>query len=80
MLNRLSNRLHKAAKGWLVFTLFLLDGLFMGLILPAGEKLLKNDSGGASALDLQFFYTPQKAYTVIAALGSMGALSTATSN
>ncbi|MFZ5912425.1 MAG: hypothetical protein ACOYYU_20665 [Chloroflexota bacterium] len=69
MMNRLSNRLHKAAKGWLVFTLFLLDGLFMGLVLPGGEALLKGGSGGAGPLDLQFFYTPQKAYAVIAAHG-----------
>ncbi|MFZ5821211.1 MAG: hypothetical protein ACOYYJ_15050 [Chloroflexota bacterium] len=72
MIKRLSNRLHKAAKGWLVFTLFLLDGLFMGLILPAGEKLMKNDSGGASALDLHFFYTPGKAYATLAAYGEYG--------
>lgn len=72
MLKRLSDMLHKAAKGWLVFVLFLLDGLFMGLILPAGETLLKGGSGGVGPLDLQFFYTPQKAYAVIAAHGEYG--------
>jgi len=72
MLKRLSDMLHKAARGWLVFTLFLLDGLFMGLILPGGEALLKGGSGGVGPLDLQFFYTPQKAYAVIAAHGEYG--------
>lgn len=72
MLLRLSDMLHKAAKGWVVFVLFLLDGLFMGLILPGSEALLQSDSDGVGPLDLFFFYTPEQAYAVVAAHGNAG--------
>lgn len=69
MLNRLSNKLQGWAKGWLVFILFLLDGTFMGFILPIAEALIKGDAGRPGPVDLQFFYTPDKAYGMIEAYG-----------
>lgn len=71
MLNRLSNMLYKAAKGWLMFVLFLLDGLFMGLILPAGEKLIKSETA-PGPLDLRFFSTPEITYSMVSAYGDYG--------
>ncbi len=69
MLNKLSNRLQRWAKGWLVFILFLLDAAFVGFILPIAEALMKGDAGGPGPIDLQFFYTPTKVYGMIEAYG-----------
>ena len=72
MLARLSHLLHKHAKGWPIFVLFLLDAAFMGFILPMAQALMKFDSGGPGPLDLQFFYTPANAYEMVAAYGDYG--------
>ena len=69
MLTRLSNTLQRWAKGWLVFILFLLDVAFVGFIMPIAAALMKGDAGGPGPLDLQFFYTPAKAYEMIASYG-----------
>ena len=69
MLNKLSGRLQAGAKGWLVFVLFVLDAAFMGFILPIAAALMKGDAGGPGPIDLQFFYTPDKAYGMIQAYG-----------
>lgn len=72
MIERLSNVLHRYAKGWLVLVLFLLDGAFMGFVMPIIGALMKGDSGGPGPLDLQFFYTPAKAYEMVASYGEYG--------
>jgi hypothetical protein len=73
MLNNISERFHKWAKGWLVIVLFILDTLFMGYILPASAAitaLLSNNS--VTPLDLMFFYTPAKAYEIVNKYGDAG--------
>ena len=65
MLIKLSNTLNKYAKGWLVFILFLLDGFFMGYVMPSIGTTM-NSTG---PIDLLFFYTPQTAYGMVAAYG-----------
>lgn len=72
MSTRLSHLLRRYAKGWLVLVLFLLDGLFMGLILPGAEARIKNASNGTGPIDLQFFYTPEKVYGMVASYGEAG--------
>jgi hypothetical protein len=72
MITTLSNKLQKYAKGWLIFVLFLLDGAFMGFILPMAEGLMKMDSGGPGPIDLQFFYTPAKVFSMIESYGEYG--------
>ncbi len=69
MLIKLSNTLQRWAKGWLVFILFLLDTVFALFILPIAAALMMGDAGGPGPLDLQFFYTPAKAYEIITAYG-----------
>ncbi len=72
MLTRLSETLHKYAKGWLMLVLFLLDGLFIGLIMPGLQKRMQAANPTAGPLDLMFFYTPDKAYSMIASYGDQG--------
>jgi len=44
----------------------------MGLILPAASARIEPWAGDAGALDLLFFYTPDKAYSLISAYGEPG--------
>jgi hypothetical protein len=66
---KLSETLRKYAKGRLIFVLFLLDGFISGFVLPKFEAFMRNNSGGAGPIDLMFFYTPEKAYSMVAAYG-----------
>lgn len=72
MLASLSNTLQRYAKGWIIFVLFALDALFMGFIMPIAGALMKGDAGGPGPIDLQFFYTPAKAYEMVASYGEYG--------
>jgi hypothetical protein len=63
---------YKSAKGWLVFVFFLLDGLFIGLIMPGLQKRMQAANPAAGPLDLMFFYTPEKAFSMIASYGDQG--------
>ena len=72
MLKKISGTFNAWAKGWLVIVLFVLDGFFVGLLLPVVEALLKSDSGGPGPIDLQFFYAPVKVFEMIAAYGPYG--------
>lgn len=72
MLPKISRTLHGFARGWLVFTLSLLDAVFMLIILPLGEALMKSDSGGPGSLDPLLFYTPAAAHQRLAAYGEYG--------
>jgi hypothetical protein len=72
MLTSLSNTLQMYARGWLIFILFLLDTAFIAFILPLAAALMKGDPGNKSPLDLQLFYTPARAYQMVASYGESG--------
>lgn len=72
MLITLSNTLQKYAKGWLILILLALDILFNAVILPRTQARLETSSGGTGPIDLQFFYTPEKVYGMVAAYGEAG--------
>ena len=65
MLTKLSTILQKYAKGPLVL-------LFVAFILPNTEAQMKATSGGVGPIDLQFFYTPEKVYSMVSAYGESG--------
>lgn len=72
MLNRISNRFHAWAKGWLVFVLMLLDMFFMGLVMPLVGGLMKSGTGLEQPLDLMFLATPDKMFAMIKHYGEFG--------
>jgi len=72
MLAKPSDLLRKYAKGWIIIILFLLDAAFMGFILPLASALMKGDAAGPGPIDLQFLYTPAKAYAMVASYGEYG--------
>ena len=69
MLKLLSHKLKKYAIGWLVFFLFLLDGFFIGYLMPSIGASMTNAPEKTGPIDLMFFYTPQTAYEMIASYG-----------
>ena len=69
MLRTLSHRLKKYATGWLVFLLFLLDGFFMGYLMPLIGASMTKTSPNTGPIDLMFFYTPHTVYEMIAKYG-----------
>lgn len=69
MLNRISSKFHAWAKGWLVFVLMLLDGFFMGFIMPLIGGLMKDGTGMQQPLDLQFFTPPEKMFAIVESYG-----------
>lgn len=72
MLAKLSNTLQRYARGWIIMLLFLLDAAFMGFIMPRAGASMKGGSGELGPLDLQLFYTPTKAYQMVASYGEAG--------
>lgn len=66
---KLSNILHRYAKGWLVFIFFLLDMFFNIFIMPMAEALMKGDAGGPGPLDLRFFTPPSTMFEMIKGYG-----------
>lgn len=72
MLAKLSVALKKYAKGWLILLLLALEILFNAVILPRTQAQMEAGSGGVGPIDLQFFYTPEKAYSMVAAYGDAG--------
>ncbi|MFZ5857615.1 MAG: hypothetical protein ACOYZ6_12355 [Chloroflexota bacterium] len=72
MLNRISNRFHAWAKGWLVSVLMLLDMFFMGLVMPLVGGLMKSGTGLEEPLDLMFFSTPEKTFAMVERYGEFG--------
>jgi hypothetical protein len=62
----------KIAKGWNVFLLLGLFLTFSGFIMPSMEADIKALSGGIGVLDLQFFYTPAKALSMLSTYGPEG--------
>ncbi|MBI5965757.1 MAG: hypothetical protein HY863_19945 [Chloroflexi bacterium] len=69
MLRLLSHKLKKYAIGWLISFLFLLDGFFMGYLMPSIGASMTGGSAKTGPIDLMFFYTPQTAYKMIASYG-----------
>lgn len=72
MLTKLSDTLKKYAKGWLILVFFTLEFLFIAIIMPGEQAKLEAASGGTGPIDLQFFYTPEKAYSMVASYGDAG--------
>jgi hypothetical protein len=69
LLAKLSKALHRNAKGWLVFILFLLDMFFNILVMPMTQALMKGGAGGPGPLDLRFFTPPAAMFEMIDAYG-----------
>jgi len=66
MLTDLSNALRKYASGWLVLIFLAGEIFFNAVILPGQQAKMQSGSGGVSPIDLQFFYTPEKVYGMVA--------------
>jgi hypothetical protein len=72
MLQKISNKFHLWAKGWLVFVLMMLDGFFMGFIMPLIGGMMKGGTGLQEPMDLQFFSTPAKLFAMAESYGEYG--------
>lgn len=72
MLNRLSATLRKGASGWLVLVFLAGEMFFNAVVLPNQKAKIEAGSGGVGPIDLQFFYTPEKAYSMVASYGEAG--------
>ncbi len=72
MLQKISDRFHARAKGWLVITLIFLDIFFMGFIMPLVSNMLNKGHGVQQSMDLQFFSTPEKLYSLAESYGEYG--------
>lgn len=69
MLDKISNKFHAWANGWLVLVLVALDMFFMGFIMPLIGGLMKSGTGLERPLDLMFFSTPDKTFAMIESYG-----------
>lgn len=72
MFAKLSNLLHRYAKGWLILVLAVLDFLFIGVIMPRLQAGMEAASGGVGPIDLRFFSTPEQIQSMIEAYGEAG--------
>jgi len=72
MLKNISGRFHAWAKGWFVFLMLLLDAFFMGFIMPLISGLLKDGTGTKQPMDLLFFSTPGKLFSIARSYGEFG--------
>lgn len=72
MLKKLSDTLKKFANGWLVMIFMAGEVLFNAVILPRQQAKMMAASGGTGPIDLQFFYTPDKVYSMVASYGEAG--------
>jgi hypothetical protein len=75
MLTNLSNTLKKYANGWLVLLFMVGEVLFNAVILPGQQASMEAGSGGTGPIDLMFFYTPDKVYSMIESYGDAGRVS-----
>lgn len=66
MLNKLSETLKKYANGWLVLVFLAGEIFFNAVVMPGQQTKIAAGSGGTGPIDLQFFYTPEKVYGMIA--------------
>jgi len=69
MLTDLSKTLRKYANGWLVLVFLAGEIFFNAVVLPGQQAKIEAGSGGVGPIDLQFFYTPEKVYGMIASYG-----------
>ena len=69
MLNNISDRFYKWAKGWLVLVLLVLDGFFAGFLLPLIQGIMQDGQGGIMPLDLMLFASPGKIFGMIERYG-----------
>ena len=69
MLTNLSNTLKKYENGWLVLIFLAGTVLFNAVILPDQAAKFEATPGSAGPIDLQFFYTPEEAYDMVASYG-----------
>ena len=69
MLTNLSNTLKKYANGWLVLLFLAGEIFFNAVVLPAQQAKIEGSPNAAGPIDLQFFYTPEKVYGMIASYG-----------
>lgn len=72
MLDRLSNALRKYVNGWLVLLFFTGELFFNAVIFPAQHAKIESASGGTGSIDVLFFYTPDKVYSMVASYGAEG--------
>lgn len=72
MLAKFSDTLNKYAKGRLILAFLALEILFDAVIFPGIQAKIKAGSGGTGLIDSQFFYTPEKVYSMIASYGEAG--------
>jgi hypothetical protein len=72
MLDKISETLKKYANGWLVLVFLAGEMVFNAVLLPRQQAKIEAASGGVGPIDLQFFYTPEKVYSMIAAYGEAG--------
>lgn len=72
MLQNISNRFYRWAKGWLVLVLLVLDGFFAGFLLPLIQGMMQGGNGGILPLDLMMFATPDKLFAMIESYGEFG--------
>ena len=71
-MRNLSKRLYTKAN---LINVLLVLGIFLvfnAFILPTAEQHIKAHSGGVGVLDLQIGYSPNKAYSMVAAYGEQG--------
>ena len=69
MLQNISNRFYAWTKGWLVLVLLVLDGFFMGFLMPLIGGLMQDGTGLIQPLDLMMFNTPDKLFGMIEKYG-----------
>jgi hypothetical protein len=69
MLGKLSEMIRRYANGWLVLIFLAGEIFFNAIVLPEQQAKIESGSGGVGPIDLQFFYTPEKVYSMIAAYG-----------
>ena len=72
MLTNLSNTLKKYANGWIVLILLAGEIFFNAVVLPNQQAKMEAGSNGTGPIDLQFFYTPEKVYSMIESYGDAG--------
>lgn len=73
MLNSLSQKFHAWTSGWRVIILLIADGLMMGYVMPVASAIIALTANNSiMPLDLMFFYTPEKAFTMIEKYGETG--------
>ncbi|HEY2980530.1 MAG TPA: hypothetical protein VGJ22_05080, partial [Anaerolineales bacterium] len=72
MLMKVSDTLRKSARGWLILVLLGGEILFNAILLPKVQARLVAVSNGSGPIDLLFFYTPEKVYSMVASYGEAG--------